>query len=243
MTTPIPTPPTWASIAAQVTDLGEEDREALRRLTAPARHAWRVERTTAAAAAAIPGTPCRALQAALVALDLHGTGGTAGCGAGASETASLRAPWARALGKGRWQASDGRAYRAAAEQALGALVAAELEARRSALPEAQRPAPYAVARGAAWLAVHGCGMLDTPWALGCQGLPVLAPSVIFAALLDADVTVAQQARGYALHRLADRAARGEPLGEPEGGTSWLDVVRVARERLAPAAEAEAEAED
>jgi len=228
------TPPTWASIAAQVTDLGEEDREALRRLTAPARHAWRVEQTIVAAAAAIPGTPCRALQAALVALDLHGTGGNAGCGSGATETASLRAPWARGLGRGRWQAADGRAWRAAAEEALGALVAAELEARRSALPEAQIPAPATVASAAAWLAVHGCGMLDTPWSLGCQGLPVLSASVVFAALHDCCETVARQARGYALHRMAERVARGEPLVGADGSTSWLDVVRVARERLTPA---------
>jgi len=200
-------------------------------LTAPARHAWRVEKTIAAAAAVL-GNPCRVMQAALIALDLHGTGGTAGCGAGAGETVSLRAPWARGLGKGRWQASDGRAYRAAAEQALGALIDAELGARRSALPpeaqpEAQLFPPLGgkILSSREWVEARGCGLLDSPWQLGCRGLPVLAPSVVLAVLHDADATVAQQARGYALHRLAERALRDEPLGP------WAEVVRVARERI------------
>ena len=227
---PISAPPTWASIAAQVPDLVEEDREALRRLTAPARHAWRVQKTIAAAAAT-PGRPCRGMQAALIALDLHGTGGTAGCGAGASETSTLRAPWARGLGKGRWQAGDGRAWRAAAEEALCQLVTAELETRRSICAALRLP-PYAASTSDAdWLAQRGCGLLDSPWAQGCTGLPVVSASAIFSVLLDADVTVAQQARGYALHRLADRVARGEPLVSDGAETSWTDVVRVARERL------------
>jgi len=232
-------PPTWASIEASLSTLSAEDREALRRLTAPARHAWRVERTIAAAAA-VPGHPCRAMQAALIALDLHGVGGTAGCGSGPSQTSTLRAAWARGLGKGAWQATDGRAYRAAAEEALCRLVATELEARRAAASVEVSSPPDLTTAG--WIEAHGCGVLDSPWAQGCAGLPVVSASVIFAALhLFAvgiactegpveDATVAQQARGYALHRMAERVARGEPVVEPEG-TTWADVVRVAREFL------------
>jgi hypothetical protein len=58
----------------------------------------------------------RRIVAALIMLDLHGIGGHGGYSGGASS----RMTWARraGLGKARWQASDGGAWRGAAEAAV-----------------------------------------------------------------------------------------------------------------------------
>ena len=110
---------------------------------APARHRARVLATIRAAivaanaaaaaggrlaeawvAATTTGTPAEggaarilAVAWALVALDVGGVGGRH-CVEGA---ASARMGWARGLGKGRWHASDGDAWRAAAEGARARL--------------------------------------------------------------------------------------------------------------------------
>lgn len=201
-------PPTWASIEESLPpEMGHEDREALRRLTAPARHAWRCQQTVVAGLSALGDRAEHALVAALIALDLHGVGGPSNAGGAGSGT--LRARWARSLGKGRWQASDGGAWRAAAESSLLAEVALETEAR-SSLPEEAR------------------GVLVEEWH---AGVPVLAPSVIYAALQVEDPMVWSQARGYALHRMAERVARGEPVTGTDGRTAWQDVVVLSRAKL------------
>ncbi|MBK9418851.1 MAG: hypothetical protein IPN62_16610 [Flavobacteriales bacterium] len=74
------------------------------------RHAARVQATLDAAVDAVG---CFAPWA--IMLDLHGTNGAFGSGGRGS--ASQRNPVFADLGKGRWQASDGQAYRAAARDA------------------------------------------------------------------------------------------------------------------------------
>lgn len=59
----------------------------------------------------------RRRTAALILLDLHGIGGRGGF----TGDGTARMSWAGALGKGRWHASDGGAWRAAAEAAIVAL--------------------------------------------------------------------------------------------------------------------------
>lgn len=59
----------------------------------------------------------RRRTAALILLDLHGIGGRGGF----TGDSTTRMSWAGALGKGRWHASDGGAWRAAAEAAVVAL--------------------------------------------------------------------------------------------------------------------------
>lgn len=120
----------------------EETMDAVLRLTAPARHRARMIDTLRAALsqatdpgvdelvqAVMAGEPVQddddaeeslGVAWALITLDLGGRGGRAGVeGAdpygGAASTD--RMPWARGLGKGRWFASDGGAYRAAAREA------------------------------------------------------------------------------------------------------------------------------
>lgn len=67
-------PPTWASIEASLSTLSAEDREALRRLTAPARHAWRVQQTIAARERLTPAAPtaptAEAVEAAVRAYEV-----------------------------------------------------------------------------------------------------------------------------------------------------------------------------
>lgn len=59
----------------------------------------------------------RRRTAALILLDLHGIGGRGGF----TGDSTARMSWAGALGKGRWHASDGGAWRAAADAAVVAL--------------------------------------------------------------------------------------------------------------------------
>jgi hypothetical protein len=90
----------------------EEAIQVARKATSRARHDWRVRQTLEAAGAAFG----MAEAACLILLDMHGIGGP--CGAGGAGCRTDRAPWARSLGSGRWQASDGDSYRAAAKAAL-----------------------------------------------------------------------------------------------------------------------------
>lgn len=204
-------PPTWASIERSLPNLGREELDALRRLTAPARHAWRCQQTVEAAKAAIGPGAEHGFVAALIALDLHGLGGVAN--AGGSSAGTARASWARGLGKGRWNASDGPAWRAAAECSLVSEVEREAHARL-ALPEEDR------------------GSLVEGWTQGGSvRLPVLAPSVIFSALHIADVAVWSQARGYALHRLAECIAQGAPVADSEDSVTWQHVVAEASSQI------------
>lgn len=86
-------------------------------LTAGARHASRVDATIDAARAFLDGMDPSDLQvAALVAVDLHMTGGPGGMGGLCGGTDRLLA--FQKLGKGRYHASDGGCYRAAAIEAL-----------------------------------------------------------------------------------------------------------------------------
>jgi len=88
--------------------------ELLVKASAYQRHAARVQATLDAAVDAVG---CFAPWAIL--LDLHGTNGAFGSGGRGS--ASQRNPVFADLGKGRWQASDGAAYRAAARDAYYAI--------------------------------------------------------------------------------------------------------------------------
>lgn len=100
-----------------------EAAEAILRETAPARHAWRVAQTIEAARAAAPsprpvGMDLDAYAAGLLVLDLLGIGGREGV----EGLGTLRVPaLAVRLGRGRWQATDGDAYRAAAREAISQL--------------------------------------------------------------------------------------------------------------------------
>jgi hypothetical protein len=77
------------------------------------RHKSRVDDTLEAALEAA-GNRCELTAAFMIAIDLGGIGGALGL----SGESTVRAPMFQGLGKGRWQASDGAAYRAAAEEAL-----------------------------------------------------------------------------------------------------------------------------
>lgn len=77
----------------------------------PARHEKRVTATLAAADKLADGDV--ALAAFLQILDLHGVGGRLGC-----EGIATQRLLSGNLGSGRWQAGDGAAYRASAQEAL-----------------------------------------------------------------------------------------------------------------------------
>jgi hypothetical protein len=77
---------------------------------AQARHGSRVDDTANAALAAADG--CSLTAAFLLALDVHRIGGELGISGGSTTRYFV------GLGKGRWHASDGPAYMAAAEQAI-----------------------------------------------------------------------------------------------------------------------------
>src|SRR5690606_29811356 len=132
---------TWKDLREQLPgDLSDDAVELIRRATAPERHKQRVNATVDAALTAVleiyssPDlelrrvTPfvCR-LAATLIALDVNGTGGR--YNAGGDFAATARMSWARALGKGRRQASDGAAWMAAAADAQSLLLG------RAARPE------------------------------------------------------------------------------------------------------------
>src|SRR5690606_5177602 len=125
---------TWKDLREQLpSDLSEDSVELIRRATAAERHLARVNATIDAALSAVleiytsPDldvrrvTPfvCR-MAATLIALDRNGTGGRYGAGGGSAATD--RMSWARALGKGRRQASDGSAWLAAAADAESILL-------------------------------------------------------------------------------------------------------------------------
>jgi len=89
--------------------------------TGPARHAARVEATLAAATQWLLANSEHVDQSAmphnlawLLILELHGVGGPLNAGGKDASTSRIL----KSLGKGRWQASDGAAYRAAALAAL-----------------------------------------------------------------------------------------------------------------------------
>lgn len=125
---------TWKDLREQLpSDLSDDAVELIRRATAPMRHEKRVNATVDAALTAVleiyssPDlelrrvTPfmCR-IAATLIALDRNGTGGPHNAGGGFAATA--RMSWARGLGKGRRQASDGAAWMAAAADAESLLL-------------------------------------------------------------------------------------------------------------------------
>ena len=102
-------------------DVPEDVIAAIVGAEAPLRHRARVEDTIAAseeAARALVGdwgeTEIKALGAFLRLMDLVGTGGSLGL----QGHGTTRMAWARSLGKGRFQASDGAAWRAALESSL-----------------------------------------------------------------------------------------------------------------------------
>lgn len=106
--------------AATLTALGNigvegDAAEAILRETAPMRHLARIQATHNAAFAAGEGS--YALAVLVLAADILGVGGHDGIeGAG-----TARHPAFKHLGNGRWHASDGGAYRAAAEWSLRTL--------------------------------------------------------------------------------------------------------------------------
>ena len=86
------------------------------------RHAWRVSETLSFAAHACPIDPCCVSVRLLIEADINGVGGHGGMGlAGGAGRRSERALWGCVLGKGRWNATDGPAYEAAARDAVDAL--------------------------------------------------------------------------------------------------------------------------
>lgn len=129
----IPLRATRSKLETHLSDWPPAARQLIVSATAPARHQRRVEKTLAAAirevllrwgpgrdveaAAAVTEVP-RAAVAAVLALDLHGIGGPLGAGGDGRQTDRLLSE----LGSGRWHASDGPAYRAAAEAALAAVL-------------------------------------------------------------------------------------------------------------------------
>src|SRR5690606_2259544 len=125
---------TWKDLREQLpAGLSEDSVELIRRATAPMRHEKRVNATIDAALTAVleiyssPDldvrrvTPfvCR-VAACLIAFDRNGAGGRYGAGGGGAATD--RMSWARSLGKGRRQASDGSAWLAAAADAESILL-------------------------------------------------------------------------------------------------------------------------
>jgi hypothetical protein len=95
---------------------GTESAELVRRATAPARHAARVACTLAAVREFLGPDHTDAEMVAELLCDLNGIGGP--FGAGGFGAATVRRPWASALGKGRRRASDGPAWMAAVESAI-----------------------------------------------------------------------------------------------------------------------------
>jgi hypothetical protein len=97
-------------------------KELLLRAGAASRHQARVDATIAAAQAAAivdPVTYTRAAAYFWLLMDYHGCGGPLAGAFGGKRTDRL--PEFSKLGKGRWLASDGNAYRAAALEALAKL--------------------------------------------------------------------------------------------------------------------------
>jgi len=194
---------TWKDLREQLpAGLSEDSVDLIRRATAPERHERRIQATIDAALKAVleiyssPDlelrrvTPfvCR-MAATLIALDRNGTGGRYGAGGGGAATD--RMSWARELGKGRRQASDGPAWMAAAADAESLLL------DRAARPEAyDHPAV-----GWSW---HPWRGPDSP--PECQG-PIGPDDVIRAvreAVCGDDLAFA---RSYCRARLIDRAQR------------------------------------
>jgi hypothetical protein len=103
---------TWKDLRSRLSGLDAETAVSVRRVTAPVRHELRVEATLLAAR----DGRSDADAALLLAADLNGVGGPAG--AGGPGGASRRIPVFSHLGKGRWRASDGEAWRAAGAAAL-----------------------------------------------------------------------------------------------------------------------------
>lgn len=111
--------------------------------TAPARISWRESETLRAAGEGEnpASTGYRARCAARLRIDIAGVGGILD----AEGRGTDRMPQFRSLGTGRWQASDGEAWRAAAEGALGGLMrdggvsylAIELRGNRVVLVDSQ----------------------------------------------------------------------------------------------------------
>jgi len=214
------TPPSWHHVQEQARAAGLTDPEALdalRKLTAPARHAWRVVETRRAAEAeiarielSVPGDDMHEpIVAALLTLDLHGLGGPANCGGSGSGT--TRCAWARGLGSGRWFARDGGAYRGAVEHILACLDGWPLTALGR----------YVVVDGG-HAKLRGVGMLAVY--LLCR-----------ASLTDESVLAA--ARGYALHRMADEVGGEREVIEnvrfaADIPLSWAGVAQAAAEGLA-----------
>jgi hypothetical protein len=114
--------PLWEPVRARLNEAGVSPDliERARRATAPARHRARTEATLAAARATGPLPPGDEVirAAVLIAADLNGVGGYAGAGSSTGDCKTTRMAWASRLGKGRWNATDGAAWRGAAEAAL-----------------------------------------------------------------------------------------------------------------------------
>lgn len=95
---------TFGDMSAYLPRASREVLDLVRKATAAKRHESRVSATKVA----FKGEPLGQI------VDLWGCGGPANvCGG-----ATFRHPLAKSLGKGRWQASDGGAYQAAAEDAI-----------------------------------------------------------------------------------------------------------------------------
>jgi len=124
------TVPTWAELEGTLPEgLSPATRETIKKATAPERHRARVDATIAAAQAGADAAWARVdvkptqeqragLTCMLVTLDLSGPRWRAALGGPGT---TMRMSWASGLGKGRWLATDGDAYRAAAEEAERAL--------------------------------------------------------------------------------------------------------------------------
>jgi hypothetical protein len=138
---------------------------------AQARHNSRVEDTAQAALAAADGCPLTA--AFLLALDLGGIGGPLGI----AGTATDRMPAFSALGKGRWNATDGPAYRAAAEAAL----------RRISAPNLLTARCSAAGVYASWYGQSGHAFFEWSW-FSARGLCPWIKAEIGRAVLAAYVT-------------------------------------------------------
>jgi len=103
--------------------LEEADREIILKATAKERHLWRVTESTCAAwqyarehAQDMPLDDRDHFARFVLLVDAAGLGGRGGWGGSGSSTRRILT----SLGKGRWQATDGRAWRAAAiEAAIG----------------------------------------------------------------------------------------------------------------------------
>ena len=145
---------------------GSEAIELARRLTAPARHAARVEAAKAAARAAT-GNHGAGAPAVLCLVEAGGIGGRAGCGTLLpGERATVRLPAFSELGKGRHQAGDGPAWTAAIAQAgqefarIDGPVDAELVLRPALVPALS---PGYVVELASGSTVIGRAVVPPPW--------------------------------------------------------------------------------